>query len=125
MLYEYNKLTGLRWHNDKRGMRITEFEFQRMRYDASCANSHSAPKGMPTNWGGNAGPGVPRGYPGWRGRVEFTDEQHGWQFSEILQKIGIHTGTGGSGSFDVSVWAADFRKMAEPYVLAKLSGDII
>jgi hypothetical protein len=67
---------------------------------------------------------VPRGYPGWRGRVEFTNEHQGWQFGETIRKLGVCTGTGGSGKYDCIVWAADFKKMAEPYVLAKLSGDI-
>lgn len=124
LIYEYGKFTGFTWRHDKRGDRITKFKFLNMRYEKRCSNSHSAPNGMQTNWGGMAGPNVPSGYPGWRGRVEFTNERQGWQFGETIRKLGICTGTGGSGDYDVTIWASDFKKMAEPYVLAKLSGEI-
>jgi hypothetical protein len=125
MLYEYAVFKGFSWcSGEKQGNRITDFKFLKMQYDKSCSNSHSAPKGFPTNWGGIKYPQVPRGYPGWRGRVSFTNERKGWHFSEALKDIGINTGTGGSGHFDCIVWCNDFKKLAEPYVLAKLSGDI-
>ena len=125
MLYEYAVFKGFSWcRNELRGDRITKFEFLKMRYNKSWSNSHSAPKGFPTNCGGNKGLHVPRGYPGWNGRISFTNEKRGWHFKEAIQNIGIHSGSGGSGEFDCTIWAGDFRKLAEPYVLAKLSGDI-
>ena len=124
LLLEYRTAKGIGFRSDEKGSKITSFKFIHMQYDNCCSNSHSAPKGMQTNWGGRRSPAVPRGYPGWRGRVEFTDERRGWHFSEVIRHLGICTGTGGGGSYDVTLWAQDFRKMAEPYVLDKLAGDI-
>lgn len=96
-------------------------KFESMHWDECCSNSHSAPRGKRRNWGGESDKlGVPRGYPGWRGRITFSALH--WPFcGEVMGKIGVHTGTGGSGgpkqdgytvySHDVTLFAEEFPNM--------------
>ncbi|RYD73919.1 MAG: hypothetical protein EOP84_20750, partial [Verrucomicrobiaceae bacterium] len=77
--------------------KITEFRLINMRYNVLCSNTHAAPKGKKTNWGGHESPEVPRGYPGWRGSVEYrTSDFMAWD-SRAWKAAGIHTGSGGGG----------------------------
>jgi hypothetical protein len=96
--------------------KITKFKFDQMRWNPLCSNSHAAPRGKPTNWcARDADPSVPRGYPGWRGRLSYhTTSYMAWDSSN-WKAAGIHTGTGGGGhesSYDVTVFAEEFPNMA-------------
>jgi hypothetical protein len=96
--------------------RIVRIEFDDMRWSPSCSNTHNAPHGKPTNW--HCEPNIPRGYPGWKGRVRYLIEKNVNGFhSEPLKRIGIHTGSGGSGnglnySYEVTIFAEEFENIA-------------
>ncbi|RLD78640.1 MAG: hypothetical protein DRJ15_11140 [Bacteroidetes bacterium] len=71
-------------------------------YSDSISNTHHAPRGYPTNWGGQT-KDIPKSYPGWLGYLWIGLSKpvgrRGISDSPItpLKKIGIHTGTGGGG----------------------------
>ena len=70
------------------------------------SNSHSSPEGYPQNWGGYKDKdGVPRGYPGWSGRVWVRyEKQSGYSWgSDPFNRALAHTGTGGGGSYS-GIW---------------------
>jgi len=68
------------------------------------SNSHSSPEGMSQNWTGRGvdkdGNPIPRGYPGWTGRVwiRYADAPQTFG-SEPLNRTLTHSGTGGGGSY--------------------------
>jgi hypothetical protein len=63
-----------------------KINFIDLRWEDSVSNSHCAPFGKSTNWGGTqTHRGVPRGYPGWRGRMEWT------QFGKSVRPSGRPT----------------------------------
>lgn len=106
------------------------FSFDRMRYDGNASNTHCAPRGKPENWGGK--PGVPTGYPGFRGRIyivfdNLVDPRAGNPFSDFLRYVGVHTGTGGGGGgrrqYEATVWLEDWPTMYTTIALAQLAGD--
>jgi hypothetical protein len=81
-------------------------------FNKKVSNSHSAPFGKPTNWG-NKSTHVATGYPGWSGRIWVgisksypTNGMH-HNPSNPLRRIGIHTGTGGGGTYDLPTFLAD------------------
>lgn len=85
----------------------------------NCSNSHSAPLGKETNWGGYK-ENVPRHYPGISCRISFNHEIKtkicGWHITDIIKRFGIHTGTGGGGgkgnySYDCIIWAEHFPRL--------------
>lgn len=100
------------------GIKIT---YLSLTYDAHASNTHGAPRGGVTNWERAAtdksGKPLPTGYPAWTGRIEFTitgekSPTHYWS-SDVMKKLGIHTGSGGgiSGNrygFGVTFWADDW-----------------
>ena len=89
--------------------------YLKVQYSDSVSNSHSAPHGKQTNWGGDK-KDVPRGYPGWSGHIEFQ-LSHDLSFgSDILKTLRIHTGSGGGTSgqrygYGVTFWADDWPGM--------------
>lgn len=93
---------------------ISKLKFETMSWSPMCSNSHAAPKGRKTNWGGRE-PDTPRGYPGWRGRISYhTSDYYAWDSSN-WKAAGIHTGSGGGGhnsSYEVTVFAEEFPNMA-------------
>jgi hypothetical protein len=109
--------------------KLREVIFEDMRYSTQISNSHDCPKGGVTS--NSRDPSVPRGYPGWGGRVtliiDWPEEWSGWYLGSKLfepRLFCIHTGTGGGGSnahnlkntqkfsWDVRVFEADWPAMA-------------
>ena len=103
------------------------------KWNEQLSNSHSCPRTGKTNWGGyESKNGVPRGYPGWHGRINIAVKPpmtshkknpymlDGWG-SAYFDRTIICTGSGGGGSgndcksysYDVDLWAADFPVMHE------------
>lgn len=96
-------------------------------YSPVVSNSHSAPVGKPTNWGGNVK--LPRGYEGFSGRITGTGKYlkpvknplsssdfFGGTFAQGF--TGINTGSGGGGaefSYDVRLYLEDFPVIAESF----------
>lgn len=64
------------------------------------SNSHNAPFGERTNF--TRDPKLPTGYPGWTGRVwvRYDHAERNGFGSDPLRGTGLHTGTGGFGSYD-------------------------
>jgi len=89
-----NKVVGLVWE---------------LTWDNSVSNSHHAPQGYKTNWAGKAkhtnGTPVPRGYPGWYGRVwiRYTEEPESFDAGRNLERFRVYPGTGGFGSYN-GIW---------------------
>jgi hypothetical protein len=92
-------------------IKITYLDVQ---YSNTVSNTHSAPKGKKTNWGGR-NPDVPRGYPGYEGRIEFqvSSRFSGFGSSFFSNVLRLNTGTGGGTSenrfgFGVRIFLDDF-----------------
>jgi hypothetical protein len=68
-----------------------------MWYSKCVSNTHNSPIGKPTNWGCNDD--LPRGYPGWAGRVWFRIRDRNSFGSEVLANTLTYTGTGGYGGY--------------------------
>jgi hypothetical protein len=102
---------------------LADFKFSDI-YTGDCSNSHSAPRGLSTNWWGR-GPtgeaGVPRSYPGISCNIHFKGEiksKEHWscRATDALKAIGICTGTGGGGGnntyrYGCTIWAQHFPKL--------------
>lgn len=90
-------------------------------YSNSVSNSHDAPRGKKTNWGGREtskdGKPLPRGYPGFVGKIEYQmSHDIGWG-SDLFKGLGINTGTGGGITecrygFEVRIFLDDFPGLA-------------
>lgn len=130
-----------------------EITMVNLRYDALASNSHCAPYGKETNWGGDK-KDVPRGYPGLVGRIEgrFVEplrEYKDWtsrkklvdSFSElcddsysfggpdcVFKMKGLHSGTGGgshkSFSYGVTLFIDDFPRLRRYFLKEKLKEGI-
>lgn len=86
-------------------------------YSQYVSNSHYAPRGKKTNWGGNNN--IPRYYAGWEGRISFQLSHDVGFTSEIFRRTGIHTGTGGGGGGNI--YGYDCRMFLDDWpVLASL-----
>jgi len=75
----------------------------KIEYRDKVSCSHSAPKGEHTNWGGKSE--YPAYFPGWSGRI-WIGTLYGLQdrqanMSSILKNIGLYTGTGGGGNYNL------------------------
>lgn len=71
-----------------------------LRYSERVSNSHAAPRGKPLNWEGS--PDLPRGYPGFEGRVWILFYQplgRPLRASDLLSRFYMRTGTGGFGGY--------------------------
>jgi hypothetical protein len=94
------------WYNPKKhtirefkNHKVVNFAWQVSRNE-QVSNSHSSPEGYPENWG--AKPGLPKGYPGWYGRVwiRYAEEPYSFLSSGTFEQTLTHTGTGGAGAYD-------------------------
>jgi hypothetical protein len=105
---------------------LSSFRVFSLSWSDSVSNSHRCPKDGVTNWGRHAD--QPTGYPGWRGRVEWSIEwpkqfEHCYIGSDLFSGdlTRIHTGTGGGGGwkdglqsfgYDVTIFASDWPGLA-------------
>ncbi len=116
-------------HREKFTIKIRKLD---LNWQDSVSNSHSCPRGGVENW--NRSEDKPTGYPGWRGRIEFSMYRIGNSYygSELFEGTGIDTGTGGGNGVDygyeVRIFASDFpqlEKMAmekrDEYMQAKVA----
>lgn len=85
-----------------------------------CSNTHSCPHDGVRNWGGREtltdGTPAPHGYPGWSGHIEFKLNCGMSEGSRVLEKLRIHTGTGGGKSnnqygYGVTFFADDWPEL--------------
>jgi hypothetical protein len=93
-----------------KGFALKNVRLLNMTWQDSCSNTHCAPRGKFTNWGGDK-KGYPRGFPGYRGRIEFEIGKHYTHSSDLFRDTGIHTGSGGGGEFsgyDVTMFAEEW-----------------
>lgn len=93
---------------------ITEVVFSGI-YHHKVSNSHSAPKGKPTNWYRDSE--KPLYYRGISGRLNISytnrSQKHYW-VSDILELGLIHIGTGGSREYDFRIYYDDYPDLMEP-----------
>jgi len=98
-----------------------EITYLSLSWSNGCSNTHSRPHNGVTNWDGRKtladGTPAPRGYPGWTGNIEFKVNCPNSRMSDVLRKLRIHTGTGGSRGpnrygYDVTIFDADFPELA-------------
>lgn len=86
-----------------------------LHWQDSVSNSHSCPRGGVENW--HRHDNKPTGYPGWRGRIEFSMGRIGNSYygSDLFKGTGINTGTGGGNGVDygyeVKLFASDFPQL--------------
>lgn len=75
-----------------------------VKYNECVSNSHSAPRGKPTNF--NRRTDKPQGYPGWNGyiRLCLNREFPGFMLSDVLSLFDLHTGSGGYTRIDDNGW---------------------
>jgi len=74
-------------------------------HNSAISNSHYAPINGETNWSGDKS-NVPRGYPGWQGRVwiRFNKDPDGFS-SDFFPATLTYPGTGGAGAYN-GPWSA-------------------
>lgn len=97
-----------------------------LRWDECVSNSHSRPHdGVIGGWGDDD---APKGYPGWKGRIEFqiSHEVPGFG-SYLMEGTRINTGTGGSGDglnfgYEVRLYASDWPGLEKGLVWEALKG---
>ena len=95
-----------------------------VRKPTDASNSHSAPDGLPSNWGGRK-EGVPRHHRGFVGSVAFGHRGRG-SFSfptDLISAVGIRTGTGNggggrwegweNGEYEATLFCDDWPALAE------------
>jgi hypothetical protein len=92
----------------------------------SASNTHSAPRGYQTNCGGlKSKDGVPRGYPGFYGRIEGKFKNyHRGGITELFNMIDIRTGSGSGGSrfgYEMTIWSYDWINFREEALFNKLA----
>lgn len=80
-------------------------------WDNHLSNSHCAPIGHKTNWA-QRDKNEPTGYPGWRAYITFELSQDIGILIHVFKDTSINTGTGGGGTYELSLFAQDFKKMA-------------
>lgn len=113
---------------------LLEFTVFDLRWSDMVGNTHSCPHNGVTNWWSRDNPDLPRGYPGWTGRVEwlvgFPEEWSGVYIGGDLFKghrSRCYSGGGGGGggsfhhvhnkyaqrfSYEFKLYAADWPGMA-------------
>lgn len=94
-------------------------------YSDKVSNSHSAPFGKQTNWGGRK-KDEPRGYPGWQGDISFTLSHELPSFtSDAFDNTGINLGSGGGSGikcrYEVRLFEDDWPGLAKSRTLSILS----
>lgn len=83
-------------------------------YSKFVSNSHSCPRGGVQCWSSReAKDGRPSSYPGWSGRIEYQMSHDVGFGSDVMQGLGIHTGTGGGTGnnrygYDVKFFESDW-----------------
>jgi len=100
-------------------VRFTRFSLD-VGWRSHVSNTHSAPRGEPTNWGGD--PGKPTGYPGYSGTVRFDlDGETPGFTSDLFRPTGLYTGTGSGGrtgcQYQAILWDADWPGLKTMRVL--------
>lgn len=116
-------------YRDRFWIRITHLALQ---WTDSASNTHSCPRGGTTNWGGRGidgdGKPLPRGYPGWVGRIEYSTSHDLGFGSNVMRNVGIHTGTGGGSrdyhyGYSVTFFEADWPGLADRRLFHRLAED--
>ena len=81
-----------------------------MKWNDQIRNCHYAPRDQPTNF---RRVDLPLSHPGWQGKIHVRRRDTGSVFdiTDTLRKFGVHSGTGGGGYYDVTIFAADFPSL--------------
>jgi len=120
-----------RLHDPAARSTLGKFKFERISA-GDCRNSHSAPRGLPTNWGGG-NEGIPRHYPGISCDIRFSGKIIsksciGERGTDYLEEIGICTGTGGGGGesyrYECTIWAQEFPKLFDNLLVKQIANEL-
>lgn len=96
-----------------------------------CSNTHAAPICKPRNFCKEDD--KPLGYKGWYGRLVFAYKGEDDFWREALEKMSIHTGSGGGGTrkdgythlrFDVTIWADDWPALYEAHKMKQVFDEL-
>jgi len=95
--------------------KLLSVEFTDIYHSLIISNSHSAPKGFPTNWRGSRS--LPLGYPGSCARINITYQGNYSGFiSDVFNILDINLGCGGGGGSkyqaEVRIFDADWPGMS-------------
>lgn len=113
-------------YRDKFWIKLTYLDVS---WSDSASNSHASPRGKHTNWGGRDldkdGNPLPRGYPGFTGRIEYTMSHDIGFGSDIMRGLGVHTGTGGGINGNKYGYSVTFFDADWPGLVANRTMDIL
>lgn len=131
---EYDKKYGKQFNSRDR---FDDLRFDRIRYEEFLSNDRVCPENGVLNW--NNDPTKPTSYVGWKGYISgslIRDPKHeySYPYSEALNIVGIHTGTGGGGNknwgYDCSIFLEDWTglqheidEMKKDLIIKKLKGE--
>lgn len=107
-------------HKLKNGCKVTGMQLTLAWYDR-VSNGRSAPVGKPTNFSGRSH--LPISYPGWSGRAWIRYNKNcsdGWGGSDPIRGTGLHTGTGGFGTYD-GPWSPLIRSIFDARLIETIS----
>lgn len=101
----------------KDGDRLERFKLGGLRHSPIVSNTHDSPRNGVTNFFSK--PDLPKGYPGWAGRVEGAlirkRQYNGYPITSLLKCIDLHTGSGGGGnsswSYGVKIFVDDWPSL--------------
>jgi hypothetical protein len=119
----YSKKNALELREEFR----VKLTYLKVQHSPQVSNTHSSPVGKPRNF--SREPGMPVGYPGWSGRVEFEIYPRcGISGSDVGRLLRMNTGTGGgSGDFryyyDLKLFEDDWPGLCEHVVMSKLTDE--
>jgi len=88
--------------------------FSRMRFSDKVSNTHSAPRNGVQNWWSK--PELPRGYPGLSGSINMKGD-FDFDLLRSLGRFGVHTGSGGGGTYEVRLYEADFIHLLDEEII--------
>lgn len=80
-------------------------------WENKVSNSHCAPMGHKTNWG-NREKDEPTSYPGWKAYITLEVSHDVGFLTHVFKRTPINPGSGGGGTYELSLFAQDFKKMA-------------
>ena len=97
-----------------------------LNWDSNASNTHSCPRNGVTNWDGDKS--KPKGYPGWRGKIEFKISDNVSFGSNIFHGLGLNTGSGGGIAvkrygYEVTLFASDWPGLEKHSLFQILKGE--
>ena len=108
---------------------LISLELISTKYTSTASNTHCCPKGGQTNFRWKED--LPRGYPGFVGTIKASLKRerkynYSYPLTDLLEFIGIHTGSGGGGNEDceygATIFVADWPGLGQQLMYDVLKG---